>query len=129
MTEIHVDLSGSSDLCEYCGGAGGFKVLKKVEGLDLEDLVILCPRCLVLVNTVKEHPELIRKLLPVELKEVFMKLGNELVTRRGFTPAGMVREHEMDEPNTLLLAELARWFNDHPAAREELELLGLKWRV
>jgi hypothetical protein len=64
----------------------------------------------------------------VDLKEVLMKMGNNLVTRHGFGPhAGGDRDPTWR--NTCPIGDLAVFINHHEEAREVLRDLGFDWSM
>lgn len=59
----------------------------------------------------------------MNLKQITMELGNQLVTQHGYDPTANSRLF----PNTKPLREFVDWLNSAPEAREVLSEMGVEW--
>lgn len=64
-----------------------------------------------------------------DLKEVFMKLGNNLVLYEGFSPSVGQDKINPEDRSTRPLKLLTEWINYHGEARDFLREMGFEWAM
>jgi hypothetical protein len=99
------------------------------QGEDSEELAIENERQHTALDTIDDFfTNVVAEDRLVDLKEVLMKMGNQLVLQHGFGPhAGGDRDPTWR--NTCPIGDLAIFLNHHEEAREVLLNLGFNWSM